>query len=345
MDIQDCKVRVTNVDSQESGRDIVVQVIGEMSNKSAPHRKFVQTFVLAEQPNGYFVLNDIFRYIAEEEEDEMAAPVAPEPETVDAPAQEIEPHTLTSSNDLIALEKDASIVDKKLEQTTAESKDQPDIESTTVDETPVAEPETVEETHEEESPVQTTTTEAVQEAEKLVAEESTEPEAPKDPEPTPAPGSPKHSKATPIQAQTQEPTASYKPAAPKTWASMLASNKTPTPAVPNVPSSTSTPQQPKSTSQAGPAPVSTTSATADESQGPTNPGGWQTAGQDSGRKQGRQQSGSVSGGTNEKTTVHGYIKNVTERVDASLLKNALAKFGKLEYFDVSRPKVSSMNRI
>ena len=70
LDFQDCKVRVTNVDTQESGDNIIIQVIGEISDKSAPHRKFVQSFILATQTNGYFVLNDIFRYIAEEEEEE-----------------------------------------------------------------------------------------------------------------------------------------------------------------------------------------------------------------------------------------------------------------------------------
>jgi hypothetical protein len=37
-----------------------------MSNRGEPWRKFVQTFFLAEQPNGYFVLNDIFRFLKEE---------------------------------------------------------------------------------------------------------------------------------------------------------------------------------------------------------------------------------------------------------------------------------------
>jgi len=42
-----------------------------MSNNSEPWRKFAQTFFLAEQPNGYFVLNDIFRYLKEDaDEDE-----------------------------------------------------------------------------------------------------------------------------------------------------------------------------------------------------------------------------------------------------------------------------------
>src|SRR5256714_13263720 len=69
LDIQDCKVRVLNVDSQASFENIVVQVIGEMSNKSEPHHRFVQTFVLATQQNGYYVLNDIFRYLNDDEDE------------------------------------------------------------------------------------------------------------------------------------------------------------------------------------------------------------------------------------------------------------------------------------
>lgn len=67
----DCKVYISNVDSQSSAEGgHILQVIGEMSNKSLPWRKFSQTFFLAEQPNGYFVLNDICRYIKEEGDEE-----------------------------------------------------------------------------------------------------------------------------------------------------------------------------------------------------------------------------------------------------------------------------------
>ncbi|KAJ7892878.1 hypothetical protein B0H14DRAFT_3081451 [Mycena olivaceomarginata] len=60
---QDCKVFIHSVDAQSSADGgIIIQVIGEMSNHADPWRKFVQTFFLAEQPNGYFVLNDIFRF-------------------------------------------------------------------------------------------------------------------------------------------------------------------------------------------------------------------------------------------------------------------------------------------
>jgi hypothetical protein len=37
---------------------VVIQVIGEIANKGVEPKKFVQTFVLARQPSGYFVLND-----------------------------------------------------------------------------------------------------------------------------------------------------------------------------------------------------------------------------------------------------------------------------------------------
>lgn len=75
LNFEDCKVYISSVDSQGSAEGgIVVQVIGEMSNRARPWRKFAQTFFLAQQPNGYFVLNDICRYIKEEgDEEEVAA--------------------------------------------------------------------------------------------------------------------------------------------------------------------------------------------------------------------------------------------------------------------------------
>lgn len=78
---EDCKVYISNVDSQSSAEGgIIVQVIGEMSNANGPWRKFAQTFFLAGQHNGYFVLNDICRYIKEEGDEILDAPAA-------APAQ------------------------------------------------------------------------------------------------------------------------------------------------------------------------------------------------------------------------------------------------------------------
>ncbi|KAF9363635.1 hypothetical protein BGX34_003677 [Mortierella sp. NVP85] len=99
---EDCRVLVRSVDSHKSlNGGIMIQVLGEMSNQGGPSQRFVQTFFLAEQPNGYYVLNDIFRYLkdyndeveAEAEHDpaedvEALAVVPPEPA---APVEEVVP--------------------------------------------------------------------------------------------------------------------------------------------------------------------------------------------------------------------------------------------------------------
>ncbi|KAI9260719.1 hypothetical protein BDA99DRAFT_547410 [Phascolomyces articulosus] len=67
LEFEDCKVLVTQVDSQASANDgIIIQVLGEMCNKNEPSQKFCQTFFLAPQANGYYVLNDIFRFLKDE---------------------------------------------------------------------------------------------------------------------------------------------------------------------------------------------------------------------------------------------------------------------------------------
>ncbi|KAI9032807.1 hypothetical protein CLU79DRAFT_808030 [Phycomyces nitens] len=67
LNFEDCKVLVTQVDSQMSANDgILIQVLGEMCNLDGPTQKFSQTFFLAPQHKGYYVLNDIFRFLKEE---------------------------------------------------------------------------------------------------------------------------------------------------------------------------------------------------------------------------------------------------------------------------------------
>lgn len=101
---EDCKVYISNVDSQSSAEGgIIVQVIGEMSNSNGSWRKFAQTFFLAEQPNGYFVLNDICRYIKEEgDEDVTPAPAATsaQPEQSSSSSSAPVPSASPSSNDI-----------------------------------------------------------------------------------------------------------------------------------------------------------------------------------------------------------------------------------------------------
>lgn len=99
------------MDSQASADGgIIIQVIGELSNKGGSWRKFSQTFFLAQQPNGYYVLNDIFRYLTDEDEEsqtedepaveqpqepakapELAPEPAPEPAQEPAPKAAPEP--------------------------------------------------------------------------------------------------------------------------------------------------------------------------------------------------------------------------------------------------------------
>ena len=346
LDIQDCKVRVLNVDSQESFKNIVVQVIGEMSNKAAPHRKFVQTFILAEQPNGYFVLNDIFRYLNEEEIEEDPTPEAPTP----APAQgDSELKTLTSSDDPAEQQHDAEAVDKKLEEKALgieTSSDEATIETPATNGIDL--PEGIEVEHAEDAPLaaEHPHDDNPDHPEEKSGEGSSidemQLEKPRDPDPTPVASPPKPAKAVPTEPST--PAAPPKPAAPKTWANLVAANRAASPAIPGSVSSTPpAPSQPKAIppATAPPPPAATPAAlasddTTDQTQ-QISSAGWQTAGQDNSKRQGRQQSIS---GSPDKDNVLGYVKNVTEKVDASLLKSALLQYGKLAYFDVSRQKVT-----
>ena len=345
MDIQDCKVRVSNVDSQESFKNIVVQVIGEMSNKAAPHRKFVQTFVLAEQPNGYFVLNDIFRYINEEEDDEVENQTLAEPEHLDNAIPEAEPKTLTGSDDKAAQQQDVELLGKKLEENIPGWKIEEPQEPTTssngkaTSEAGVEEDAATDSGNLHEGDVDTVLgkTQPTTEIEDIPAEK------PKDPEPTPVATPSKPAAATATPEPVSMPTSASKVAAPKTWANMVASR------VPSIPAPSNTSVAPsQSSSQTKPsqpvaAPVlalSTPSTDDTTSQALPSPGaGWQTAGQDNVRRQARQQANSVSGGAGEKGNILGYVKNVTDKVDAAELRNTLNQYGKLEYFDVSRQKV------
>lgn len=332
------------MDSQESFKNIVVQVIGEMSNKAAPHRKFVQTFVLAEQPNGYFVLNDIFRYINEEEEEEplieeaTGLPVtAPEPEPETAaltpPTDDIEPEhgeepDIKNHEEDMMNEKPVS-AEEEIEQaspnSTVADEATESVEAEVVSEVPTTALNT-----EDEAPremlEQASTTEAL------------EPESPHEPEPTPI-ASPPSPKVTPTH--TFPPVPPPKPVATQTWARLVAATPVSSPAVPNqTPNNAVTPAQPKSVPASVTRSTTPPNSSGDDTQNrhpPNGNAGWQMAGHENGKRQGRQQSLS---GQPDKDTVLGYIKNVTERVDASLLKSALLEYGKLVYFDVSRQKVT-----
>ncbi|CAG0886220.1 unnamed protein product [Cyprideis torosa] len=70
---RDCHAKIRQVDSHSTiGEAIVIQVSGELSNHGNAMRRFVQTFVLAQKtPKKYYVLNDIFRYQDDLDDDEV----------------------------------------------------------------------------------------------------------------------------------------------------------------------------------------------------------------------------------------------------------------------------------
>ena len=64
LDYRDFRAEIKTVDSLDSlNGSVLVMVTGALSSQSRPKRNFVQTFFLAPQNVGYFVLNDMFRYL------------------------------------------------------------------------------------------------------------------------------------------------------------------------------------------------------------------------------------------------------------------------------------------
>ncbi|KAM0716166.1 hypothetical protein Q7P37_008680 [Cladosporium fusiforme] len=341
LDFQDCKVRITNVDSQASDVNIVIQVIGEISNRSQPHRKFTQTFVLAQQTNGYFVLNDIFRYMIEEEEEVAAAVESAKAEEVQQePAAESgfqeppptvedsEPKTLTSSADKAAVEQDAQAVDKELEEKVL--KEQPK-----------------EEAKEEAAPAVNGTAEKKEEvpveqpaAEAAAPEPALEQEKPRDPEPTPV------SEQPPKVTKPAAPAAPVKPAVPKTWASLAASaaSKVSMPAHPAATPAAAPAQQstkPATAAKSAPTPAAAPAAQREASPATTNTAAAANSGDEwtaVGGSHNRQQSRQVNGQQQEPTHPRGYIRNVQENIKGPELKEKLSQFGEIGYFDIYRQK-------
>ncbi|KAL4938578.1 hypothetical protein BDV06DRAFT_50289 [Aspergillus oleicola] len=313
LDFQDCKVRVLNVDAQASFDNILIAVIGEISNKQEPSRKFVQTFVLAEQPNGYYVLNDVFRYLADEEEVVEDAAIssdaaAEEPELL-APAQTAAETSIETEGPKVDSEEAVAEVDKKLEHVEEAEKEAPAAETapqTNGTEQAEAEP-------------------AAETAEKPAAAAEAEPVKPEEPAPEPT-------VSEPAPAIEQAPPAR---AVPKTWANIASKIGATAPVVPAIPVAPVKPapaaapaSQPSAPAPAAPA-AATTTETVPSQPSSTDGSGWQTAGHDHKKSQAR-------AGDNQ--AVLGYIKNVTEKVNADQLKETLERFGKLTHFDVSRQK-------
>ncbi|KAK9926133.1 hypothetical protein M0R45_023379 [Rubus argutus] len=68
LNYEEYTAEIKTADAQESfEKGVIVLVTGCLTGKDNVGRKFTQTFFLAPQENGYFVLNDVFRYIEDNE--------------------------------------------------------------------------------------------------------------------------------------------------------------------------------------------------------------------------------------------------------------------------------------
>lgn len=68
LNYQDYTAEIKTADAQESyEKGVIVLVTGCLTGKDNIKKKFTQTFFLAPQDKGYYVLNDVFRYIEENE--------------------------------------------------------------------------------------------------------------------------------------------------------------------------------------------------------------------------------------------------------------------------------------
>ncbi|XP_020571961.1 ras GTPase-activating protein-binding protein 1-like [Phalaenopsis equestris] len=91
MDYSEFRAQIKTVDAQESlNGGVIVLVTGYLFGKDNVKRDFTQTFFLATQDSGYYVLNDIFRYVEEVDQqeeqqhltDETEVPLSTEGDTV-----------------------------------------------------------------------------------------------------------------------------------------------------------------------------------------------------------------------------------------------------------------------
>ncbi|KAL2499866.1 Nuclear transport factor 2 (NTF2) family protein with RNA binding (RRM-RBD-RNP motif) domain [Abeliophyllum distichum] len=119
LDYKNYKAEIKTADAQDSYHNgVIVLVTGYLTGKDNLRKKFTQTFFLAPQDKGYYVLNDVFRYVGESESDGTAGEIigvdntspsnslTPDPE----PAQVLDPPSL---NQATLHTEDVEIVEEK----------------------------------------------------------------------------------------------------------------------------------------------------------------------------------------------------------------------------------------
>ncbi|PON70551.1 Nuclear transport factor 2, eukaryote [Parasponia andersonii] len=100
---EDYTVEIKTADAQESyEKGVIVLVTGCLTAKDSVRKKFTQTFFLAPQDKGYYVLNDVFRYIEESEILQVnSAPVNGINESSQEAALGTEPEPTHASDNLV----------------------------------------------------------------------------------------------------------------------------------------------------------------------------------------------------------------------------------------------------
>lgn len=328
---EDCKVFIHSVDAQSSANGgIIIQVIGEMSNRGEPWRKFVQTFFLAEQPNGYFVLNDIFRFLKEEtvESDES------EPEQSTTEAEQVSAPSLPEADSPLSPESPQSVaptVDVQAPEPVQTASPTPpatpaEEAASSAPESPVAEPhtnghaETEDEVPETLAPAPREKS-PTPEPEPAPTVESPAPVASPAPPPaaSPAPSLP------PAPVVPSQPALPPAPPAPKTWANLAATNSKKW--------GSAVAQESRGTSEA---PAASSSSPGSGTQTPVSHHGPGTRPQQ--QQQQREPHPAYVAATNV-SNPQCFVKSVQESVTDVALRNTLTnRFGPIKDLDIVRNK-------
>lgn len=105
---------ITTVDAQESyNGGVIVLVTGYLTGKDSVRRKFSQSFFLAPQDKGYFVLNDVFRYVddayhvgSQATANDVEAPITPDQDHSPVQENHVSDQTAISSEEVSGEEVD-----------------------------------------------------------------------------------------------------------------------------------------------------------------------------------------------------------------------------------------------
>lgn len=327
-----------------------------MSNNGLPNRKFSQTFFLAEQPNGYYVLNDIFRYLKDDEDTE-------EGEEYDFElVEEAVAEAVVSEAVVIAVDAAIDEIVEQMEDLTTKETTRTEIEiegdTIKIEETVTVEPALPAPEPQGLPPPSNGNIQPVN-GDSPVTETEHQPEPEPEPEPEPQveepvvstlapapivdivpspPPAEEEKAATPPMKEPEraptpvaipKPTPAPVPTKPKTWANLVAANATPP--APAAQAATSVIQ-----TQPSPSPSTTTGVVVPTSNAPTIPVGdsqWQTTNS----KRHSRVTPVPTGATTSPTEA--YVKNVSESVTPQALKDVLSKFGPLKRFEIVRLKV------